>query len=159
MFRKAWALGVAVGLALAGAPATLAPVPDFRARGAVPAPDTALAFRLDLPGQWRLDTWRYLDGKRAGHAGAEGEGPAVVVAGYAAESGCPVLLVGAIFHARGVASGGACALPETKAGVRLVPVLPQKLDPGVLYPVAWVSFRDDGGELHQAWWLLSWQGR
>ncbi len=159
MFKKAFSAVLFLGLVWAGAPAVPVPVPDFRARGASPAPEHALALRLGLAGWAEVVLERYLDGRRVGQARSHGEGPAVVVFGYGASEGCPLLLVGAVFREGGASSGGACAESGQAREVRLLPTFPDRIEAGGPYPVAWLSFRDARDRLHQAWWLLWWQGR
>ncbi len=150
---------VFLGLVWAAAPVSRVPVPDLKARGVTPEPEVALAFRAAFPGAYALVLTRYLDGARVGEARGTGEGPAVIVVGYRREADCPLVLVSASLGEHGAAGGGACAARGEVQEVELLPTLADALDPGRLYPVAWLSFRDAQGHLHQAWWLLSWQER
>jgi len=148
-----------LGLVWAAAPVSRVPLPDFKAQGVTPEPEVGLAFRAAFPGAYELMLVRYLDGARVGEARGTGRGPAVIVVGYRREKDCPLVLVSAYLGAEGAAGGGACAARGTVDAVDLLPTLGEVLEPGRLYPVAWLSFRDAQGELHQAWWLLSWQER
>ena len=148
MFKKAWGIALVLGWVWAAAPTLRVPVPDLAARGLAPEPEVALAFQVVFPGAYELIL---LDGRRVGEARGTGEGPAVVVAGWRRERDCPL---GAYLGAEGAAGGGACAASGEVQAVDLFP-----LEPSRLFPVAWLSFKDAGGRLHQAWWLLSWPGR
>jgi len=159
MFKKAWGIALVLGWVWAAAPALRVPVPDFAARGLAPKPEVALAFQVALPGAYELVLSRYLDGQRVGEARGTGEGPAVVVAGWRREKDCPLVLVSAYLGAEGAAGGGACAATGKVQAVDLLPLPADALEPGRPFPVAWLSFRDARGRFHQAWWLLSWQGR
>jgi len=159
MFKKALGIALVLGWVWAAAPALRVPVPDLAARGLAPEPEVALAFQVAFPGAYELVLGRYLDGERVGEARGTGKGPAVVVAGWRREKDCPLVLVGAYLGAEGAAGGGACAAMGEVRAVDLLPLLADALEPGRLYPVAWLSFKGAEGRLHQAWWLLSWRER
>ena len=159
MRKKVWTILALLGLVWAAAPVSRVPLPDFKAQGVTPEPEVALAFRVAFPDAYELVLARYLDGARVGEARGTGEGPAVIVVGYRQEADCPLVLVSVYWGAKGATGGGACAARGDVREVELLPTLADALEPGRLYPVAWLSFRDAQGELHQAWWLLSWQER